>query len=95
MKDNRVPADQEFVVYSERYVYLGGKIVGGKLSLESEVYGDDYDSEQHMVFSDEDTKRLFEIISFEDLIELLKEMRLIGFDAFLKEHDIHPQTIVF
>lgn len=84
--------DREFVIYSDRNVYLGGRIKNGQLQLESEVYGEDYDSEQHIDFSDEDTKRLFSLMSFQEFMVFMKEQHLLGLNALLKENGIEPKT---
>lgn len=80
--------DQSINIYSGRYVYFGGEIKDGKLSLVSEVYGDDYDSEKHYEFSQEETKKLFEIISVDDFVAMCRKDSLIGFEDFLREHNI-------
>ena len=53
--------DKGFVIYADRYVYLGGSIENGCLKLESEIDGgDDYiDSEQYVFLSREETDKLF------------------------------------
>lgn len=56
--------DRDFVIYSEQYCSLKGQIRDGQLFLESNVYGDDYDSEQHIEFTAEDTEKLFSLMSF-------------------------------
>lgn len=48
--------DRTFVIYKGSGSYLGGEISNGALKLDSEIYGDDFDSEQHLEFSVEDTK---------------------------------------
>ena len=58
--------DKEFVIYSEKYVSLTGKTIGGCLSLESNVYGDDHDSEKHYEFSKEETES-FKFTSSEEV----------------------------
>ena len=83
--------DRSFSIYSDRYVYLNGEIKSGKLYLESMVYGEDYDSEQHMEFSVEDTNKLFSLMPFDDFISFMRKNYLIGFDKFLKENDIKPK----
>ena len=83
--------DQKFSIYEESGVYLTGKIENGCLKLLSEVYGE-YDSEQHISLTKEETGRLFSLISPEDFIRLDKEKHLPGLDEFLDEHDIKRET---
>ena len=85
--------DRDFVIYSEQYFSLKRQIRDGQLYLESNVYGDDYDSEQHIEFTAEDTKKLFSLISFEEFVGLLQEKHLLGFNEFLREKGIEAQTI--
>lgn len=85
--------DRDFVVYSERYCSLKGQIRDGQLYLESNVYGDDYDSEQHIEFTLDNTEKLFSLMSFEEFVGFLQEKRLIGFNEFLREKGIEAQTI--
>ena len=86
---------QTFNIYSERYVHLFGDITGGCLHLESDVYGDDYDSEKHYLFSKEETAKLFSLISLEDFIALCRKEDLIGMERFLKENGITYKSIGF
>ena len=85
--------DKKFVVYYERYVFLDGVIKDGCLELISEVIGDeDYpDSEKHYIFTQEQTEKLFSIISLEDLIESCRKGGLIWLEDFLSEKGIKPQ----
>ena len=85
--------DRDFVIYSEQYCSLKGQIRDRQLYLESYVYGDDYDSEQHIEFTAEDTEKLFSLMSFEEFVGFLHEKRLYGFNEFLREKGIEPQTI--
>ena len=84
--------DRKLSIYDERYVHLFGEISDGCLHLESDVYGDDYDSEKHYMFSREETEKLFSIISIEDFISLCREKHLIGMEEFLEENNIIYQT---
>lgn len=43
--------DQRITICVERGYYFGGEIENGKLSLVSEVYGDDFESERWYEFS--------------------------------------------
>lgn len=87
--------DQRFNIYNEQYVHLGGDITDGSLHLESEVYGEDYDSEKHYTFSKEETEKLFSIISLEDFIELCRKEHLIGMEQFLADHHVEYGSFVF
>ncbi len=82
--------DLDFVIYKEKYISLAGQILGGCLMLDSEVCGDDFDSEKHYRFTKEQTEKLFSIIAFDDFIELCREKHLIGMEDFLNEHSIYP-----
>ena len=85
--------DRRFTIYHERYVYLGGEIKDGCLKLTSEVMGDEDfpDREKHYIFTQEQTEKLFSVISLEDLIESCREGRLMWLEDFLSENGIHPE----
>ena len=87
--------DLDFVIYKEKYISLSGQILGGYLLLDSEVCGDDFDSEKHYRFTKEQTGKLFSIIAFDDFLALCMEKHLIGMEAFLEEHGIFPETAGF
>lgn len=87
--------DREFVIYSEKYVSLTGKIIDGCLSLESNIYGDDYDSEKHYEFSKEETEKLFKLISIDDFIKLCQKEYLLGMEEFLKDNDIKHSSFTY
>ena len=80
--------DQNISIYCENGVYFGGEIRDGKLSLVSEVYGDDYSSERHYEFSKEQTDKLFEIISVDAFVRMCRKQRVAGLDEFLRKHNI-------
>ena len=84
--------DRDFVVYNEQYVTLSGSILNGCLRLESNVYGEDYDSEKHYDFTSEDTKRLFSLMTFDAFIESCRKGHLMWMEQFLEDNDIHPKT---
>ena len=88
--------NKSFVIYSSRDVYLGGEVRDNCLKLESEVYGgDDYwDSEGHYTLSEENTKKLFSLISLDDFIALGKEKHLNGILGFLIDNHIDYECIV-
>ena len=90
-----INSDHSFNIYGGGSVYLDGEFSKQKLTLISNVFGDDYDSEQTYSFSKEATKKLFETISFEDFIILCKEKRLLGLDEFLHENNNEYQTHTF
>ena len=81
-------------IYNEENVALNGMIIDGCLSLESNVYGEEYDSEMHYRFSKNETKKLFRIISEEDFIALCKERRVTGMEKFLNDNDIRYECTV-
>ena len=87
--------DRKFVIYKERYISLSGQIAGGCLSLDSEVHGDDFDSEKHYRFTKEQTEKLFSIISHDDFLELCREKHLVGMEDFLSKYGIVPETCTF
>jgi hypothetical protein len=80
--------DQNFTIYAERYIYLGGSIKDGCLQLDSEVYGEEYDSEKHYMFSRRETERLFSICSLEEFMELCRKGRLLWMESFLAKNGI-------
>ncbi len=87
--------DIKFVIYKEKYISLVGQISGSCLLLDSEVCGDDFDSEKHYRFTKEQTEKLFSIIAFDDFLALCRENHLIGMEAFLETHGIFPETAGF
>ena len=84
-----------FTIYSEQNISLTGKIIDGCLSLESNVYGDEHDSEKHYEFSKEETEKLFNLITKDDFIELCKKKRLIGMEEFLDKNHIEYKTFTY
>lgn len=87
--------DRDFVVYNEQNVTLSGSITNGCLSLESNVYGEDYDSEKHYSFTAEDTRKLFSLITFDCFIQSCKKGHLTWMEQFMEDNDIHPNTFTF
>lgn len=85
--------DISFTCYADRYIYMGGNISDGVLSLTSEVYGDDYDSERHYIFTKEETEKLFSIVTLDEFIELGKEGHCSGLESFLSAHGIRFDTM--
>ena len=81
-------------VYNEENVALNGMIIDGCLSLESNVYGEEYNSEMHYRFSKNETRKLFRTISEEDFIALCKERRVTGMEKFLNDNDIRYECTV-
>ncbi len=88
--------DQRFGVYRNAYSSMFGSIFNGCLTIESNVDGDGAfpDMEKHYSFSFADTQRLFELISFEELIDLCKKEHASGFEEFLDNNGICPKTFV-
>ena len=62
------------------------------LWFDSEVYGEEYDSEKHYIFSLEQTNQLFSIISFEDFLESCRAGGLLWMEMFLIKNNIQPKT---
>lgn len=87
--------DQKFIIYDEKYVHLSGEISDGCLYLESDVYGEEYDSEKYYSFSKEETEKLFSIISLNDFITLCQTRRLIGMEDFLEKNCITYKSHCF
>ena len=88
MKKARIK-DMSFTLYSSKNVWFYGDITNGCLSLTSEVYGEDYNSEKHYTFTKEETMKLFSIISVEDFIEASKKGGTMWLTDFLWKNDIH------
>ncbi|MGN0671956.1 MAG: HD domain-containing protein [Anaerovoracaceae bacterium] len=86
--------DQDFTVYSERYISLYGKIKNGCMSLISEVEGDDYSSLKRYSFSLDETYRLLSVISLEDFFEVCREGHLEGMELFLRKNSITYNSIL-
>ena len=85
--------DQKISICVERGYYFGGEIENGKLSLVSEVYGDDFESERRYEFSQQETTRLFEIVSVDGFVEMCKQEGTAGLDDFLREQNITCQCV--
>lgn len=83
-----------FSCYGDRNIYLGGTIKNGCLNLESVVYGDDFESEKHYLFSKETTEKLFSILTLESFIEMCKSVPLLEIEKFFEENDIKYESIV-
>lgn len=86
--------NQDFTVYSERYVSLYGKIKSGCMMLISEVEGDDYSSLKRYSFSLDETYRLLSVISLEDFFEVCREGHLEGMELFLRKNSITYNSIL-
>ena len=93
--DNSPLYDRDFVIYNEENVTLSGSIRDGCLHLESNVYGDDRDSEKYYDFSSEETRKLFSIIGFNGFIESCRKGHLIWLEEFLERNDFHPKTFCY
>ncbi|MDD7408272.1 MAG: hypothetical protein SOV71_03815 [Anaerovoracaceae bacterium] len=87
--------DRKFTIYQRKHTYLGGKVEDGCLSLESDVYGPEYDSEKMYSFSKEETEKLFSVITLEDFIKLCRKKNVSGMEDFLEQNDIHYQSMAF
>ncbi len=86
---------KKFNIYEEDHVSLDGTIDNGWLTLISNVYGDEYDSEKTYAFTKEQTEKLFSIISLEDYIKLCGDEDLLGMERFLRKHGCFPETYVW
>ena len=84
-----------FTIYSEQNISLTGKIIDGCLSLESNVFGDEHDSEKHYEFSKEETEKLFNLISMDDFTKLCKKEHVIGMEEFLDTNHIKYKTFTY
>ncbi len=85
--------DMKIDIYHESSVSLSGKIKDGRLYLTSEVWGGDYDSEQHIDFTKKQTEQLFSLITLENFVNLCRKEGLTGMWKFLEKHDIHPNSL--
>ena len=61
------------------------------LYIISKVWGE-YDSEQHITFSKEETDKLFSIITLDELISLGQKSYLGGLNEFWDENNIKRNT---
>ncbi len=88
--------NQDFGVYRNAYFSMSGSISNGCLHMESHVDGDgDFpDMEKHYSFSFEETQKLFELISMEELISLCRKDHSLGLERFLDNNGICPKTFV-
>lgn len=83
---------RKFTIYDEPNIVLRGYIEGKCLHLESTVYGEEFDSEKHYSFSEEDTDKLFLLMSLEQFTDFCRKSRLSGLEKFLTDNNIHPKT---
>ncbi len=79
--------------YSDEYRSLRLMIIDGCLNMDSEVYGEDHDSEKHYMFSKEETNKLFSLLSLKAFIELCKNENLVGMTAYLDKNNISCRTV--
>ncbi len=89
--------NQHFTISKNDYSSFFGSIIDGCLSLEEDIDGDGNwpDTEKHYSFSEEDTAKLFSIISIDEFIEFCRTHNLSELDRFLELNDIHPRTFVW
>ena len=80
--------------YSDKYCSLKLMIIDGCLNIDSEVYGEDYDSEKHYMFTREETNKLFSLITLKEFIELCGNENLVGMTAYLEKNNISCRTVV-
>ena len=71
-------------------------IVGkGGISLTSIVYGDDFESEQNIEISKEETAKLMEIMTLEEFIEFCRAEKTYGLKEMLEKHNIQYKSHTF
>lgn len=87
MKSKKMP-DMNLSIYSSGGSNLRGTITNGCLHLTSEIWGDDFDSEKHYVFTEEDTNKLFSIMELDEFVEACKKGHVLWLEHFLHENDI-------
>lgn len=80
--------DRSFTFYCDGNVYTGGIITDGSLRLESEVWGEEYDSERYTVLTKDATDMLFSKITFKDFIALGKEEGVYGIEELMDRYGI-------
>lgn len=85
--------DTTFSIKSETYVSRYGKIKDGEMHLTSEVHGDDFDSEQHIIFSKADTERILSMMTLKEFRDFYGKVGTLGLEEFIKEHKLKPNTI--
>ena len=94
--DSRIiKSDHSFNIYGGGNVYLDGEFKEGSLILVSNVFGEEDDSEKTYRLSKEETKRLFEKISFEEFVELCRAKRLEGLEKYLHDNGIQYDSFTF
>lgn len=81
--------NQNFSIYHSEGVSFSGSIQDNCLSLSSEVWGGGFSSERHYMFTREETRKLFRIVTLDQFIKLCKKGHLNGMEDFLKKHDIN------
>lgn len=84
--------DKRFLIYANSTSSLDGNITDGCLSLLSEVYGADYDSEKHYKLTKEETDKLFSVITFEDFIDFCRKEMTLGLEELLSYYDIKYES---
>jgi hypothetical protein len=85
---------ERFVIRDDEHVSLTGRIASGCLHLASCIYDEDFESDMYYDFTKEDTDKLFQVLSFDEFIELCINEGLLGLNEFLKEHDIKVDKYV-
>ena len=85
--------DTKFSIKSGSCVSRYGEIKDGEMHLTSEVYGDDFDSEQHISFSKADTKRILSMMTLDEFCDFYGKVGTLGLNDFIREHKLKPKTI--
>lgn len=84
----------EFVVYSGDAGCMTAYVKDEKLMIESEVYGEDDDSELIYRFSKKDTKKIFAKMTLEELTDHLRETHTFGLEKLMDDLGIDwDQTV--
>ena len=87
--------DRKFTIYNLNGVYLGGKIENGRLTIDSEIYTDDYDSEAHYFLSKTETNKLFNVVSLDEFIARFKNGNLTKMLKFFDEKEIKYERVYY
>ena len=88
-----IAEDSEFKIYSHSAGCMTGHFRDGRLTLESEVYGDE-DSELICRFSETDTGKILEKMTLDELIAYLQETHTRGLEKLMDELEIDWEETV-
>ncbi len=84
--------NKSFDIYKEDGVSLSGVINNNCLHLESFIYGKFGDSEKYYDFTEEDTRKIFELLPFEEFINFLQIGKLEWLEKFLEKNEINVKS---